>query len=137
MAFSFPGPPPGASSNQTAHHHDFALADVCGWTLEIGSVLARRRAAKTRGRSGQPRPPEPLLSWGASVPDLWYYSHDEHKIGPYSGRQLKDLADSGEILPTDTVWKEGIEKDRKSTRLNSSHLGISYAVFCLKKKKTQ
>src|SRR5947199_7614008 len=27
-------------------------------------------------------------------------------------------------------------KDRKSTRLNSSHLGISYAVFCLKKKKT-
>src|SRR5947199_3686013 len=27
--------------------------------------------------------------------------------------------------------------DRKSTRLNSSHLGISYAVFCLKKKKRQ
>src|SRR5258705_2028153 len=27
------------------------------------------------------------------------------------------------------------EKDRKSTRLNSSHLGISYAVFCLEKKK--
>src|SRR5258705_2448376 len=26
-------------------------------------------------------------------------------------------------------------EDRKSTRLNSSHLGISYAVFCLKKKK--
>src|SRR5438045_6377655 len=31
---------------------------------------------------------------------------------------------------------EGVElTDRKSTRLNSSHLGISYAVFCLKKKK--
>src|SRR5262245_62286477 len=30
-------------------------------------------------------------------------------------------------------WAEG--EDRKSTRLNSSHLGISYAVFCLKKKK--
>src|SRR5437899_158598 len=28
-------------------------------------------------------------------------------------------------------------RDRKSTRLNSSHLGISYAVFCLKKKKQQ
>src|SRR5947199_4939494 len=27
--------------------------------------------------------------------------------------------------------------DRKSTRLNSSHLGISYAVFCLKKKKSR
>src|ERR1035438_3334472 len=29
------------------------------------------------------------------------------------------------------------EPDRKSTRLNSSHLGISYAVFCLKKKKKE
>src|SRR5262245_64610194 len=29
---------------------------------------------------------------------------------------------------------EGLARDRKSTRLNSSHLGISYAVFCLKKK---
>src|SRR5437899_5534879 len=29
---------------------------------------------------------------------------------------------------------EAIVQDRKSTRLNSSHLGISYAVFCLKKK---
>src|SRR5437899_7202170 len=28
-----------------------------------------------------------------------------------------------------------LAEDRKSTRLNSSHLGISYAVFCLKKKK--
>src|SRR5690625_6352971 len=28
------------------------------------------------------------------------------------------------------------EKDRKSTRLNSSHVAISYAVFCLKKKKS-
>src|SRR3712207_8871987 len=29
-----------------------------------------------------------------------------------------------------------VSKDRKSTRLNSSHANISYAVFCLKKKKT-
>src|SRR3712207_8641648 len=29
-----------------------------------------------------------------------------------------------------------LERDRKSTRLNSSHANISYAVFCLKKKKT-
>src|SRR5205814_7566079 len=37
------------------------------------------------------------------------------------------------------LWKVeetgGAQRDRKSTRLNSSHLGISYAVFCLKKKK--
>src|SRR5688500_19276775 len=30
---------------------------------------------------------------------------------------------------------DGAQQDRKSTRLNSSHLVISYAVFCLKKKK--
>src|SRR5438045_9791652 len=34
----------------------------------------------------------------------------------------------------DLVWDKRSRKDRKSTRLNSSHLGISYAVFCLKKK---
>src|SRR5439155_21083344 len=32
------------------------------------------------------------------------------------------------------VW-HGVWADRKSTRLNSSHVAISYAVFCLKKKK--
>src|SRR5437899_288537 len=36
------------------------------------------------------------------------------------------LVDGNEV-----VWAQGL--DRKSTRLNSSHLGISYAVFCLKK----
>src|SRR5690348_18043882 len=32
---------------------------------------------------------------------------------------------------------EGVGRDRKSTRLNSSHPSISYAVFCLKKKKNK
>src|SRR2546426_9381854 len=35
-----------------------------------------------------------------------------------------------------TVTRDLPSVDRKSTRLNSSHLVISYAVFCLKKKKT-
>src|SRR5439155_13286383 len=34
-----------------------------------------------------------------------------------------------------TLAAGGVEQDRKSTRLNSSHVAISYAVFCLKKKK--
>src|SRR5260221_5708450 len=34
-----------------------------------------------------------------------------------------------------TLEKQGSKIDRKSTRLNSSHTVISYAVFCLKKKK--
>src|SRR5258705_2574804 len=36
----------------------------------------------------------------------------------------------------DRSERGGSFQDRKSTRLNSSHLGISYAVFCLKKKNT-
>src|SRR5262245_62571986 len=36
---------------------------------------------------------------------------------------------------THGIARHVICRDRKSTRLNSSHLGISYAVFCLKKKK--
>src|SRR5258705_6084725 len=42
------------------------------------------------------------------------------------------LLRSGPLLPY--IAKDA-QRDRKSTRLNSSHLGISYAVFCLKKKK--
>src|SRR3989442_11661140 len=34
-------------------------------------------------------------------------------------------------------WRVSIWTDRKSTRLNSSHVRISYAVFCLKKKNPQ
>src|SRR3989442_9196519 len=34
-------------------------------------------------------------------------------------------------------WRIAVDLDRKSTRLNSSHVRISYAVFCLKKKKQQ
>src|SRR5690606_28144294 len=33
--------------------------------------------------------------------------------------------------------RDALERDRKSTRLNSSHVKISYAVFCLKKKKKE
>src|SRR5207253_8643452 len=41
---------------------------------------------------------------------------------------------SSELVPRDVTF---IVKDRKSTRLNSSHVAISYAVFCLKKKKNK
>src|SRR3712207_8743393 len=36
---------------------------------------------------------------------------------------------------TSLYTKSGTNQDRKSTRLNSSHANISYAVFCLKKKR--
>src|ERR1035441_10727452 len=46
------------------------------------------------------------------------------------------VADAGAVAGYVQIDNEPIlERDRKSTRLNSSHLGISYAVFCLKKKQ--
>src|SRR5256885_4340953 len=39
------------------------------------------------------------------------------------------------VDPTPEIGEACGQEDRKSTRLNSSHLVISYAVFCLKKKK--
>src|SRR5437899_10162166 len=50
------------------------------------------------------------------------------KIGEYD-------AGSDSVKVSDFHLSRMQKEDRKSTRLNSSHLGISYAVFCLKKKK--
>src|SRR5207248_9038822 len=44
-------------------------------------------------------------------------------------------ADADAIPVGDFSWPSPRTRDRKSTRLNSSHRTISYAVFCLKKKK--
>src|SRR5437588_9472954 len=41
----------------------------------------------------------------------------------------------GLIKSKSSMYQNGYDQDRKSTRLNSSHTVISYAVFCLKKKK--
>src|SRR5437763_16621572 len=43
----------------------------------------------------------------------------------------------GLVLSRGAVFRPDVALDRKSTRLNSSHRCISYAVFCLKKKKSR
>src|SRR2546426_4948674 len=57
-----------------------------------------------------------------------------------SGRRGTSFGGRGTFSPSKTSVIQlprriGLVRDRKSTRLNSSHLVISYAVFCLKKKK--
>src|SRR5206468_8700023 len=63
-----------------------------------------------------------------------------HALGGAVGRDLLfDLGDdqplAGRPALVQAVIAVSVELDRKSTRLNSSHDQISYAVFCLKKKK--
>src|SRR5882724_9188787 len=58
------------------------------------------------------------------------YTLSLHDALPIFHRDIGKIARSFTAL----LDEHAIAQDRKSTRLNSSHLGISYAVFCLKKK---
>src|SRR3712207_6896837 len=75
-----------------------------------------------------------VVSAGYAVVGRWRERYDVHDltragilmeqwgVAPFANRPFGTLS-------------EGERKDRKSTRLNSSHANISYAVFCLKKKQ--
>src|SRR5207253_5666471 len=52
--------------------------------------------------------------------------------GPAQGRGLKPLLFRPHQSPPEAVQATHLGRDRKSTRLNSSHVAISYAVFCVK-----
>src|SRR5690625_5927545 len=62
-------------------------------------------------------------------------------LGYYLGMPKQEFFDHSwelnqrKIVRGDSFVRYRLEGDRKSTRLNSSHVAISYAVFCLKKKK--
>src|SRR2546426_6506054 len=59
--------------------------------------------------------------------------------GPLRGRERgadRRGGEGGRARGRAALARRHLQADRKSTRLNSSHLVISYAVFCLKKKKT-
>src|SRR3712207_7398083 len=66
--------------------------------------------------------PEPFRARGGGAGDLVAGAPDVRRLRPRSRAAAGVVARRG-------------GEDRKSTRLNSSHANISYAVFCLKKKK--
>src|SRR5690554_6510434 len=102
-----------------------------------------------------------LRTWGSKTPGHPEYGHTdgvEIATGPlgqklasavgfaYAARYERGLFDPDAapgqspfdhniyVICSDGDLQEGVTRDRKSTRLNSSHVRISYAVFCLKKK---
>src|SRR5690625_5483206 len=58
------------------------------------------------------------------------------KFGEADARLTTQMKSVGEVMAIGRTFQESLQKalrgDRKSTRLNSSHVAISYAVFCLK-----
>src|SRR5256885_12021296 len=62
------------------------------------------------------------------------YTLSLHDALPISWRRLRSLPPTRGWRPSPCSCSATKNRDRKSTRLNSSHLVISYAVFCLKKK---
>src|SRR5207249_8571248 len=59
----------------------------------------------------------------------------QESIGARPGGRLPLGFLQAQPAQLDNLGMQEAERDRKSTRLNSSHVSISYAVFCLKKKK--
>src|SRR2546430_11947946 len=88
---------------------DGAAVDVCRALALVGRLEAVDVAIVGRG--------------GGAAEDLWTFNNEQ-------------VARAVAAVPVPVISAVGHEtEDRKSTRLNSSHSQISYAVFCLKKKK--
>ena len=58
----------------------------------------------------------------------------EHKLAKFVGKEEAIIFAAGMLVNVEVIPALTGKEDRKSTRLNSSHVQISYAVFCLKKK---
>src|SRR5690606_41067271 len=100
-------------------------------------------------------PPAPPETYTLSLHDALPISGEglqgpgfQGRQGSQRRRQLRQTANTGGEHPlrrvlsffssdslNESSGRHGAREDRKSTRLNSSHVKISYAVFCLKKKK--
>src|ERR1035441_7427244 len=96
--------------------------------LQLIAILAAAREAHPQQRGGASTPPPPAAEGAGrggrgqgGLQNLPMRVTKEQVIGALKlmGLEFQDAE---------------LDMDRKSTRLNSSHLGISYAVFCLKKK---
>src|SRR2546426_5806228 len=67
---------------------------------------------------------------------VYLFVASDGALGGDGSVRRREQQDSALVIGAREVfWGDYQDTDRKSTRLNSSHLVISYAVFCLKKKK--
>src|SRR5471030_2388331 len=112
---------------------------VCRLLLEKKKARHRQRAVRAGQDEGGAEGPRRRR---APRPLFFFYGDGDHRdLHSFPTRRSSDLA---EVLSEQNLMcarnedlcqldEPVVEGDRKSTRLNSSHLGTSYAVFCLKK----
>src|SRR5690554_7588306 len=102
-----------------------ALSTLIPWLFWLGAAIAALVTLRRGLSSALP------VIVAAGIPAGWWWAQGD--VIPLSSVLLVTLM--AVVLRARMRWSESLI-DRKSTRLNSSHVRISYAVFCLKKKKT-
>src|SRR3712207_8125637 len=100
------------------------MTDVCGWSFFFFFLMIRRPPRST------------LFPYTTLFRSPKRGSRHARGRWPARGRPGGGEGDrGGSVRASERQRGGGAGEDRKSTRLNSSHANISYAVFCLKKKK--
>src|SRR5207249_6369541 len=92
------------------------------------------KVAKSRSEVANPFHPKP----DPDRKDQCIVNDDCRKEALLQGGRREHRLNDGRVVPNVKGAPENLRydwRDRKSTRLNSSHVSISYAVFCLKKKR--
>src|SRR5258707_4299133 len=149
----------GADSLDERRSHACASGKSC-WKCVVHATKAvkSRRFTVRFGDGSRPRPTCALLSW-TLAPRQWRMrtTANKRRLQKFPRHRnyldysyLSGLQEVGSMRRAGTLRTvaamvsagdpaksqlDGKQRDRKSTRLNSSHANISYAVFCLKKKK--
>src|SRR2546422_6038129 len=162
ISASLPGFQTMTAGSQVAHdrsvRQDFRLAVATVNELMFAAAAAEGRRGQQQGQQGQqgrfvPPPAAPAVVAGNRVRDLPLNGRDvfdrfEVLQAPKDAQknvQVQQLPGQGggvgfgigqgrAVARDEAFMRADIMRDRKSTRLNSSHGYISYAVFCLKKK---
>src|SRR5262245_51072409 len=125
-------------SDENLKRRDFIKgAAVTGLSAPLlaGDGFAETSRQNQLSALGQARPVVISSANGANVPKRGVEPRGISCVD-LAMRMLKAGKDTLEAVVAGVNIVEDDPEDRKSTRLNSSHLGISYAVFCLKKKRS-
>src|SRR2546426_8049613 len=115
---------PGRLANRARRRRGSGIGDLGGFANDVDKNFGGKRKIAV-ATVNQPQLPVKLLAI-------------ERNQFQHAGRDVRlaiGPADQGNAQTRAHKLLDGLHADRKSTRLNSSHLVISYAVFCLKKKK--